>query len=56
MKSGKVCRHGWTTFHSIQQLGNQPPIELRQCMHCHTTLAVPIPATPIAAVGVAASH
>ena len=49
------CEHEQTRFHSIQRLGTQPPIELRQCLLCNSTVAVRI-ADPLPAAGVAASH
>ena len=54
MKRDCHCKHERTRFHSIQRLGDQPPIELRQCLLCDSTIAVRI-AEP-AAAGVAASH
>ncbi len=54
MKRHGHCKHERTRFHSIQRLGDQPAIELRQCLLCDSTIAVRI-AEP-AAAGVAASH
>jgi hypothetical protein len=49
------CAHERTRFHSIQRLGTQPPIELRQCLLCNSTIAVPLgDAAP--SPGVAAGH
>jgi len=48
MHKPSSCKHRMTRFHSIQQLGDQPGLELRQCMRCHTTIAVTLPsAQPI---------
>ena len=55
MKRYTECKHERTRFHSIQRLGDQPPIELRQCLLCNSTVAVYI-TEPAAAAGVAASH
>jgi hypothetical protein len=49
------CKHERTEFHSIQRLGNQPPIELRQCLDCHSTVAVELDELTLAP-SVAASH
>ena len=51
----EVCEHKKTIFHSIQRLGDQPPIELRQCVDCHSTISVPL-AEAVAAATAAASH
>ena len=55
MKKDSSCKHERTEFHSIQRLGKQPPIELRQCVECHSTVAVEITG-PVVAASVAASH
>jgi len=55
MRRHAYCRHERTRFHSIQRLGTQPPIELRECLDCHSTIAVRI-AEGVPAAGVAASH
>ena len=51
MRTHGDCQHERTRFHSIQRLGTQPPIELRQCLDCHSTIAVVIEeAVPVASV------
>jgi len=55
MKRHGYCRHERTRFHSIQRLGTQPPIELRQCLDCHSTIAVEVSGA-LLAPSVAASH
>lgn len=55
MKRNGYCKHPVTRFHSVQRLGNQPPIELRQCVLCHSTVSGVL-AEPIPATGAAASH
>jgi len=55
VKKVRRCKHRETRFHSIQRLGGQPPIELRQCLSCHSTISVPIN-EGVPAGGVAASH
>jgi len=55
MRRRSECKHERTRFHSIQRLGSQPPIELRQCVLCHSTIAVPIEEA-VSAAAVAASH
>ena len=43
MQKRSSCKHQMTRFHSIQRLGDQPGLELRQCLYCHTTIAVLVP-------------
>lgn len=55
MNANEQCKHEDTRFHAIQRLGDQPPIELRLCLHCHTTISVPV-SEPVSAAAAAASH
>ena len=52
----EYCKHENTRFHSIQRLGTQPPIELRQCLTCHSTIAVETREAALTTAGVAASY
>jgi hypothetical protein len=57
MSSSHVCKHERTVFHSIQRLGPLPPLELRQCLDCHSTVSTPLsPEVRAGNAGVAASH
>ena len=49
------CKHERTRFHSVQRLGTQPPVELRHCLACHSTIAAAVMERG-ATAGVAASH
>ncbi|MFO7897447.1 MAG: hypothetical protein R6V58_00130 [Planctomycetota bacterium] len=55
MNANEDCKHEHTRFHAIQRLGDQPPIELRLCLECHTTISAPV-SEPVSAAAAAASH
>ena len=40
MAPRRICKHERARFHSIQRLGNQPPVELWHCPSCNSTIAV----------------
>jgi hypothetical protein len=39
MASQQVCEHPRAHFHSIQRLGDLPPVELWQCPVCRSTIS-----------------
>jgi len=39
MAPREMCSHERARFHSVQQLGRLPPVELWHCPACKTTLA-----------------
>jgi hypothetical protein len=55
MSNTAHCKHKRTQFHSIQRLGSLPPLELRQCLDCRSTVAVELRESDLAGA-VAASH
>jgi len=40
MAPRQLCSHERARFHSVQQLGRLPPVELWQCPDCHNTVSV----------------
>jgi uncharacterized protein YlaI len=39
MAPRSMCAHERARFHSVQRLGNQPPVELWHCPECKSTVA-----------------
>jgi hypothetical protein len=48
------CKHERTQFHSIQRLGPLPPLELRQCLDCRSTVAIELDESELAGAVAAA--
>ncbi len=50
MAPREKCTHERARFHSVQRLGNLPPVELWQCPTCKSTVSADLPATAPSAV------
>ncbi|MFH1732163.1 MAG: hypothetical protein ABIF82_11025 [Planctomycetota bacterium] len=38
----RPCRHKLSRSCSVQRLGTQPPLGIRQCVICHSTVSAPL--------------